>query len=87
MSSSFDPRDHELLQRIADGQSVFEPAEGEATDAPTWLRAVERFRRLRSRGYIRMPEPDRFFNQPGYQRVGPCELTADAWDLLERFGR
>jgi hypothetical protein len=86
MASRLDPRDHELLQQIAGGEQVITPAEGEATDAPSWLQVVERLRRLRDRGLIRMSEPRRYFNQPGYPRVGPCELTADGWDLLERFG-
>ena len=85
--SRLDPRDHEALQRIAGGETVFRPAEGESTDTPAWLQVVERFRRLRDRGIIRMPEPRRYFNQPGYPQVGPCELTAEGWDLLERFSK
>jgi hypothetical protein len=87
MASRIDPRDHELLQRIAKGELVFEPDEGEDSDSPSWLQRVERLRRLRDRGYIRMDDPERYYNQPGYPQAGPCELTADGWDLLERFGQ
>ena len=45
MASRLDPRDHELLQRVAGGERVFKPTRGEATDAPAWIEVVERLRR------------------------------------------
>jgi hypothetical protein len=87
MASRIDPRDHELLRRIAGGEQHFKPEEGEETDSPSWLQRVERLRRLRDRGWIRMNDPERYYNQPGYTDAGPCELTADGWDVVERFGR
>jgi hypothetical protein len=43
--------------------------------------------RLSQRGLIRMPPPRKTFLMPGagYRVVGPCELTAEGYDLLERY--
>jgi hypothetical protein len=81
-----DPRDLEVLRRISAGESTFRPDAGETTDAPQWLRVVERLRRLSQQGYLRMPEPDEFYGVPGYEEVGPCEIMANGYDLLERHG-
>jgi hypothetical protein len=82
-----DPRDLELLRRILSGERSFQPEDGEPADAPRWLRMVERLRLLRQFGYIRMPEPEQYYQQPGYPDVGPCELTAAGYDVLEVYGR
>lgn len=82
---SMDPRDLDLLRRVAGGTRHFKPEEGEATDAPRWLQQVERLQRLRRDGYIRMPEPRRYYHQPGYTQVGPCEVTAEGYDALDRY--
>jgi hypothetical protein len=84
---AMDPRDLELLQQIASGVRQFKPNVGEASDAPRWLQQVERLRRLQRSGYIRMPEPQRYYGRRGYTQVGPCELTAEGHDALEAFGR
>lgn len=82
-----DARDHRLLLRIKGGERVFKPVEGQEA-ADEWLDTVERLLRLRSQGLIRMPEPRRYYMtaQGGYQIAGPCELTADGRDAVERFG-
>ena len=85
-TSALDPRDYELLQRIAGGETSFRPDPGERGDAPRWLQQVERLRRLSSRGLIRMPAPHKTFLSPGagYLLVGSCQLTTDGSDALER---
>lgn len=85
-ADAMDPRDLDLLRRVAGGECSFHPDDGEPTNAPRWLAVVERLRRLRDRGYLRMPEPDVFYGVPGYEYAGPCELTAAAYDALEAFG-
>jgi hypothetical protein len=88
-AGSIDPRDLELLRRIQGGEEAFRPAEGQRGNEPEWLDTVERLRRLADRGLIRMPEPEKFFLMPGagYLIVGPCELTADGRDALNRHRR
>jgi hypothetical protein len=85
-TSSLDPRDYELLQRIAAGEISFRPDPDERADAPRWLQQVERLMRLSARGLIRMPAPHKTFLMPGagYLLVGTCQLTTDGSDALER---
>lgn len=80
-----DAEDIELLKLIADGSTNFRPVQDEPSDSPRWVRQVERLQRLRGEGLIRMPEPARDRDQPGYPAgVGPCELTAEGRDALGR---
>jgi hypothetical protein len=83
---TIDPKDVELLEQIASGATHFRPVQDEPSDSPTWVQRVDRLRSLRSRGLIRMPEPEEFDLQAGYPAgVGPCELTADGRDVLGKF--
>ncbi len=80
-----DVRDFALLMRIKSGERVFRPAEGgEAAD--DWLDLVERLLRLREKRLIRMEDPLRFYMtaEGGYAMAGPCDLTADGRDAVER---
>ncbi len=71
-----DAEDIELLKLIAGGTTQFRPVQDEPSDSPRWAGQVERLQRLRQEGLIRMPEPTRDDDQPGYPAgVGPCELT------------
>jgi hypothetical protein len=80
---TMDAEDLELLKLIAGGTTDFRPVQDEPSDSPRWGQQVERLERLRRAGLIRMPEPKREDNQPGYpSAVGPCELTADGRELL-----
>ena len=58
MPKTVDPEDVELLKLIADGTTHFRPVQDEPSDSPRWVGQVERLRRLRSDGLIRMPEPE-----------------------------
>jgi len=81
-----DREDLELLKMIAEGVTQFRPVQDEPSDSPRWTRQVERLRRLHGRGLIRMPEPEKHDDQPGYPAgVGPCELTADGRAVLDKF--
>ena len=85
MPNATDAEDLELLKTIARGTTHFRPVQDEPSDSPRWLREVERLRRLRSEGLIRMPEPEKGDDQPGYPAgVGPCELTAEGRKVLGR---
>jgi hypothetical protein len=86
LPNTMDPKDVELLNQMAAGNTYFRPMQDEPSDSPRWLRQLEQLGRLRSQGLIRMPEPEKFENQPGYPGgVGPCELTADGRDVLDKF--
>ena len=82
---AIDTEDVELLKMIAEGTTHFGPVQDEPSDAPTWVGRVERLRRLRSQGLIRMPEPDQPGDPPGYPgSVGPCELTSPGREIVEQ---
>ena len=86
MPKTMDPEDVELLKLIADGTTHFLPVQDEPSDSPRWVGQVERLRRLRSDGLIRMPEPEKHDDRPGYTGgAGPCELTAEGRDVLGRL--
>ena len=86
MPNAMDREDVELLRMMADGATHFRPVQDEPSDSPRWTRQVERLRQLRGRGLIRMPEPEKHDDQPGYPAgAGPCELTADGREVLEKF--
>lgn len=77
------PEDAGLLKLIAEGTTYFRPVQDEPNDSPRWLQQVDRLRRLRSQGMIRMPEPEKGNDQPGYPTgVGPCELTAQGQSIV-----
>ena len=59
MPKTMDPEDVELLELIAGGTTHFRPAPDEPSDSPRWVGQVERLRRLRDNGLIRMPEPQK----------------------------
>ena len=83
---TMDPEDMEVLKLIADGTTHFLPVQDEPSDSPRWVGQVERLRRLRNDGLIRMPEPEKHDDRPGYTAgAGPCELTADGRDVLGRL--
>jgi hypothetical protein len=83
-----DAKDRELLKLIGEGTTDFRPVQDEPSDSPRWADQVDRLRRLRSAGLIRMPEPTRDDDQPGYPAgVGPCELTAEGRDALRKVHR
>jgi hypothetical protein len=83
---AMDSEDVELLKLIADGTTHFRPVQDEPSDSPRWVGQVERLRRLRSQGLIRMPDPEKYDDRPGYAAgAGPCELTADGRDVLGRL--
>jgi hypothetical protein len=84
---SLSAEDVALLQRIRDGERVFDPPSREAAADPAWLRLVERLLSLRDRGLIRMRDPLRSHMSAagGYLAAGPCELTGDGYDLLDRL--
>ena len=83
---AMDPEDVELLKTIADGATHFRPVQDEPSDSPRWMRQVERLRQLRGRGLIRMPEPEKHDDQPGYPTgAGPCELTANGREVLDKL--
>ena len=70
---TMDPEDVELLKLIADGTKHFRPVQDEPSDSPRWVGQVERLLRLRSQGLIRMPEPEKYDDRPGYAAgAGPC---------------
>jgi len=78
----------ELLKLIAAGTNQFRPVQDEPSHSPRWVQQVERLERLRRAGLIRMPEPRRDDDQPGYPAaVGPCELTPDGRDAVGRRDR
>lgn len=81
-----DTRDFDLLQLIRNGQQSFKPAEGETEGSDSWAERVDRLLRLRDRGLIRMPDPPKVFMtaRGGYRIAGPCEITADGRDAIER---
>jgi hypothetical protein len=85
--ATIDPRDLDLVRRIAGGEHDLRPVQGEWGDEPHRLAQVERLIRLSQHGFIRMPMPRKTFLMPGsgYRAVGPCELTADGYDVLERY--
>jgi hypothetical protein len=86
MPKAMDSEDVELLKMIADGTTYFRPVQDEPSDSPRWMQQVERLRQLGSLGLIRMPEPEKHDEQPGYPAgVGPCELTADGGKVLDKF--
>ena len=83
MHRTLDAEDRELLKLIAGGTTHFRPVQDEPSDSPRWEQQVERLRRMQREGLIRMPEPERDPDQPGYPAgVGPCELTADGQNAL-----
>lgn len=85
---TMDAEDIELLKLIAAGTTRFGPVQDEPSDSPRWAQQVERLKRLRREGLIRMPEPVRDQDQPGYPAgVGPCELTAEGRGALGRHNR
>lgn len=83
-----DQRDLTLLQAIKAGTIVFTPDAGESDQSDSWADRVERLIRLSSQGLIRMPAPRRSMQSAhgGYLAAGPCELTADGRDALQRHG-
>ena len=86
MPKTVDPEDVELLKLIAHGTRHFRPVQDEPSDSPRWVGQVERLRRLRSDGLIRMPEPEKYDDRPGYAAAaGPCELTAEGQDVVGRL--
>ena len=83
---TMDPEDVELLKLIADGTTHFRPVQDEPSNSPRWVGQVERLLRLRSQGLIRMPEPEKYDDRPGYAAgAGPCKLTADGRAALGRL--
>ena len=85
MPRTMDAEDLELLKLIAGGARYFRPVQDEPSDSPRWTDQVERLRRLRGEGLIRMPEPERDDDKPGYPAgVGPCELTAEGRDAVDQ---
>jgi hypothetical protein len=83
-----DAEDRELLKLIAEGTTHFRPVQDEPSDSPRWAEQVDRLRRLREAGLIRMPEPKRDDDQPGYPAgVGPCELTPEGRAALSNVQR
>jgi hypothetical protein len=86
--TTMDAEDRELLKLIAEGTTQFRPVQDEPSDSPRWAKQVDRLRRLRDVGLIRMPEPKRDDDQPGYPSgVGPCELTPEGRDALRQVRR
>jgi len=82
---TMDAEDLQLLKLIAGGANSFRPVQDEPSDSPRWAKQVERLQRLDREGLIRMPEPERDANKPGYPAaVGPCELTAEGREALGR---
>jgi hypothetical protein len=82
---AIDPEDVELLKMIAEGTTHFGPVQDEPSDSPRWVGQVERLRRLRRQGLIRMPEPEQPGDPPGYPGgVGPCELTPRGREIVEQ---
>jgi hypothetical protein len=80
---TIDAEQLQLLKLIADGATHFRPVQDEPSDSPRWTGQVERLLRLRGEGLIRMPEPERDDDKPGYPAgVGPCELTAEGRDAV-----
>jgi hypothetical protein len=85
MPKAIEAEDVELLKRIAEGTTRFGPVPDEPSDSPRWVGEVERLRRLRGQGLIRMPEPEHPGDPPGYPAsVGPCELTPSGQEIVER---
>lgn len=83
MPRTIDAQELELLKLMADGAMYFRPVQDEPSDSPRWTGQVERLLRLRGEGLIRMPEPERDDDKPGYPAgVGPCELTAEGRDAV-----
>jgi len=83
--NTMDSEDVELLKLIADGTTSFRPVQDEPSDSPRWVRQVERLCRLRGQGLIRMPEPEKHDDRPGYPAgVGPCELTHQGRKVLDK---
>jgi hypothetical protein len=86
--TKLDKEDMELLKLMADGPTQFRPVQDEPSDSPRWTQQVDRLRKLRREGLIRMPEPERDETQPGYPAgVGPCELTAAGRDAVGTVAR
>jgi hypothetical protein len=83
-----DARDFEVLQAISQGQRVFKPESADDAASPGWLQKVQRLIRLRDQGLIKMADPPKTFMKAagGYMIAGPCELTADGYDEIERYG-
>ena len=85
MPEAIDTEDVELLKMIAEGTARFAPVQDEPSDSPLWVGRVERLRRLRSQGLIRMPEPEQPGDPPGYPgSVGPCEITPRGREMMEQ---
>ena len=81
-----DPRDYELLKRIAGGERMFRQKDGQNYD--DFEGEVLRLIRLRDRGLITMkPNPVRSSQtkRSEYLQAGICELTADGRDALEGY--
>jgi hypothetical protein len=84
MPKAIDAKDVELLKLIAEGTTRFGPVPDEPSDSPRWVEQVERLRRLRTQGLIRMPEPEQPGDPSGYPAsVGPCELTPPGREIVE----
>jgi hypothetical protein len=83
-----DVRDLELLRRIKMGERVFKPSETADAKNP-FPELVARLIHLSERGWIRMPSPRKSFMSAdgGYIIAGPCELTTDGYNELERAER
>lgn len=81
-----DRRDFDLLERVKAGQQMFKPEDAGGQESDEWSAQVERLLRLRSQQLIRMPDPRRYYGtgSGGYALAGPCELTADGRDVIER---
>ncbi len=87
MAKLMDTRDFDLLKRIKTGQQMFKPQDAGGQDSDEWSAQVERLLRLRTKTLIRMPDPRRYQGtgkREGFAMAGPCELTADGRDAIER---
>ena len=76
------PEEIELLQAIADGQTVFRARERDSQ--PMWLRTLNRLALLRELGLLTFRESVRSTGDGMPLLIGPCELTEAGRAALAR---
>lgn len=68
--------DFELLEMIERGRQVFRPTDHSAEGRVAFQRLVDHLLRLRSVGFVRLPEGRVMRAKDGsYMMAGPCDLT------------
>jgi hypothetical protein len=71
-----DQADYDLLEMIEKGRNVFQPTDHSVEGRVAFQHMVDQLLRLRSVGFVRLPEGRVMRAQDGsYLMAGPCDLT------------